>query len=89
MLIIAQLRRHNWDTLPIFLNMKVFCVFSLDTPHRGDSNECIQYIITDGLAKLSNICIIGIINKEQNICSFPNLFQCWLYIGHDGYNAIM
>ena len=28
------------------------------------------------LAKLSNIYIIGIINKEQNIYSFPDLFQC-------------
>ena len=23
----------------IFFNMKVYCVFSLESPHRGDSNE--------------------------------------------------
>ena len=27
----------------IFFNMKVFCVFSLESPHRGDSHEYIQY----------------------------------------------
>ena len=25
--------------------MKVYCVFSLESPHRGDSNECTQYTI--------------------------------------------
>ena len=29
----------------IFFNMKVFCVFSLESPPRGDSNECTQYTI--------------------------------------------
>ena len=29
----------------IFFNMKVFCVFSLESPHRGDSNEYTQYTI--------------------------------------------
>ena len=29
----------------IFFNMKVCCVFSLESPHRGDSNEYIQYTI--------------------------------------------
>ena len=28
-----------------FLNMKVKCVFSLDSPHRGDSNEYAQHTI--------------------------------------------
>ena len=28
-----------------FFNMKVFCVFSLELPHRGDSNEDTQYTI--------------------------------------------
>ena len=27
----------------ILSNMKVCCVFSLESPHRGDSNECSQY----------------------------------------------
>ena len=29
----------------IFSNMKVCCVFSLESPHRGDSNEYTQYTI--------------------------------------------
>ena len=29
----------------IFLNMKVCCVFSLESPHRGDSNEYAQHTI--------------------------------------------
>ena len=29
----------------IFYNMKVCCVFSLESPHRGDSNENTQYTI--------------------------------------------
>ena len=33
------------DIFSIFFNMKVCCVFSLELPYRGDSNECIQYTI--------------------------------------------
>ena len=29
----------------IFFNMKVCCVFSLESPHRGDANEYKQYTI--------------------------------------------
>ena len=29
----------------IFYNVKVHCVFSLESPHRGDSNENAQYTI--------------------------------------------
>ena len=45
MLIIAPSQEHNRDTFSIFFNMKVFCVFSLESPHRGDSNEYAQYTI--------------------------------------------
>ena len=31
------------DTFSIFLNMKICCVLSLESPHRGDSNEYTQY----------------------------------------------
>ena len=34
-----QIRRQNRDIFPIFFNMKVYCVFTLESPHRGDSNE--------------------------------------------------
>ena len=33
------------DIFPIFVNMKVCCLFSLESPHRGDSNEYTQYTI--------------------------------------------
>ena len=33
------------EIFSIFLNMKVYCVFSLESPHRGDSNEYTQYAI--------------------------------------------
>ena len=33
------------DIFSTFFNMKVFCVFSLESPHRGDSNEYTQYTI--------------------------------------------
>ena len=29
----------------IFFNMKVRCVFALESPHRGDSNKYTQYTI--------------------------------------------
>ena len=34
------------DRFSIFLNMKVYCVFSIESPHRGDSNEYIQYLFS-------------------------------------------
>ena len=33
------------DVFSIFFNMKVYCMFSLESPHRGDSNEYTQYTI--------------------------------------------
>ena len=33
------------DIFSIFFNVKVCCVFSLESPHRGDSNEYTQYTI--------------------------------------------
>ena len=33
------------DFFSIFFNMKVCCVFSLESPHRCDSNENIYYTI--------------------------------------------
>ena len=31
------------DNFSIFFNMEVCCVFSLESPHQGDSNKYIQY----------------------------------------------
>ena len=45
MLIIMQGQGHNRDISKIFLNSNVCCVFSLESPRRGDSNEYTQYTI--------------------------------------------
>ena len=37
----------------IFFNMEVFCVFSLESPHRGDSNEYTQYTILNIKKKIT------------------------------------
>ena len=33
------------DIFSIFFNMKVYCVFTLESPHRGDSNKYTQNTI--------------------------------------------
>ena len=43
----------NRDILSIFFNMKVFCVFSLELPHRGDTNEYKQHTIFNIKKKIS------------------------------------
>ena len=53
MLIKAPGRRHNRDAFSIFFNMKVCCVFSLESPHRGDSNEYAQYTILNMKTKVT------------------------------------
>ena len=51
------------DILSAFFNMKVCCVFSLESPHRGDSNEYTQHTIINikrrNSAKLSKFCSYG------------------------------
>ena len=41
------------DILLIFFNMKVYCVFSLESPHRGDSNKNTQHTIFNRKKKIS------------------------------------
>ena len=43
MLIISPEQGANRNVFSIFFNMKVYCVFSLESPHRGDSYEYTQY----------------------------------------------
>ena len=45
MLLIASGWGYNRDIFSVFFNMKVLCVFSLESPHQGDSNEFTQYTI--------------------------------------------
>ena len=42
---LRHVRRHNRDIYSIFSDMKVYCVFSLESPHQGSSNENTQYTI--------------------------------------------
>ena len=35
------------DIFSIFYNINVCCVFELESPHRGDSNENTQYTIVN------------------------------------------
>ena len=37
--------RHNRDIVSMSFNLKVCCVFSLELPHRGNSNEYTQCAI--------------------------------------------
>ena len=50
-----QVWRHHRDTFSIFLNIKVCCMFSLESPHRGDSNKYTQYTILNIKEKLSQL----------------------------------
>ena len=45
MLIKASKPKASRDIFSIFFAMKVYCVFSLESPHRGDSNENTKYTI--------------------------------------------
>ena len=53
MLITAPGQGHTQDIFLTFYNMKVCCVFSLESPHRGDSNEYTQYAIFDIKEKIT------------------------------------
>ena len=71
-LIIASGKEAKRDIFSVFLNMKVCCVFSLESPHRGDSNEYTQHttfkIKKENHPKLSQICNYGILllwSQEQ------------------------
>ena len=43
----SQVRKNNTEIFSMFFSMKIFCVFSLESPQRGDSNEYTQYTISD------------------------------------------
>ena len=45
MLLTALDQKAYHGYLLIFFNMKVYCAFSSESPHRGDSNDYTQYTI--------------------------------------------
>ena len=48
----------------IFFNMKVLCVFSLELPHQGDSNEYTQQTIINIKKKITLIYL-----RYNSVCS--------------------
>ena len=48
-----------------FSNMKICCVFSLELPHRGDSNEYTQHTIFNLKLKLTRNYL-----KNNDVCSY-------------------
>ena len=60
-------KRRNRDIFSIFFSMKVHCVFSLESPQRGDSIEYTQFTISlyekGNHPKLYRICSYGICSK--------------------------
>ena len=76
---------YNRDVFSIFFNMKVYCVFSLESPQRGNSNEYPQYTISqykkETHPKLSQICKYGIFSKghkkefEPAVVNEPSVFE--------------
>ena len=78
-------RRHNRDVFSIFLNRKVYCVYSLESPHRGDSNEYTQYTIFNIKKKItvnySKSAAMGFFSKglknrfETAVVSEPSVFK--------------
>ena len=83
---LLQVRRHNRDIFFIFFNIKVCCVFSLKSPHRGDSNKVYstQYTIFNiqkKQPKLAQICSYvfsskGLKNEfETAVVNEPSVFE--------------
>ena len=73
------------DIFSIFFNMKVCCVFSLESPHRGDSNEYTQYTIFNIKKKNTqnypksvamDFCSQGLKNAfETAVVNEPSVFE--------------
>ena len=61
------------DIFSIIFNMTVCCVFSLESPHRGDSNEYTQYTILNINKKISlnypKSAAIGFFPKDSSTSS--------------------
>ena len=53
----------------IFFNMKICCVFSLESPLKGDSNEYKQHTSINIIKKMTLNC-----SKYNNVCSCWNVF---------------
>ena len=73
------------DIFSILYNLKVCCMFSLESPHRGDSNEYIQYtifnikqkiILNYTLSAAMGFCSKGLKNEfETAVVNEPSVFE--------------
>ena len=73
------------STSLIFYNMKVFCVFSIESPHWGDSNQYTQYTIFNIKKKITlnypkfaaiGFCFQGLRNEfETAVVNKPSVFE--------------
>ena len=73
------------DIFSTFFNLKVCCVFSLESPHRGDSNEYTQYTIFNIKKKITQnypksaamgFCSKGLKNEfETAVVNEPSVFE--------------
>ena len=69
----------------VFFNVKVFCLFSLELPHRGDSNEYTQYTIFNIKKKITlnypKSASLGFFSKGLNnefeaaVVNEPSVFE--------------
>ena len=85
MLIIVPGQWHNRDIFSISFNVKVCCVFSLESPHQDDSNEYTQYTIFNIKKKITlnypksaaiEISSKGLKNKfEAAMVNLPSVFE--------------
>ena len=85
MLVIAPGQTKNKDNFSIFFNIKLYCVFSSESPHRGDSNEYTQYTIynkkKEKHLKLSQIFSYRMFSKglknefETAVVNEPSMFE--------------
>ena len=73
------------DIFSIFFNMRVCCVFSLESPNRGDSNKYTQYTIFNIKKKVTlnypksaamGFCSKGLKNEfETAVANEPSVFE--------------
>ena len=61
------------DIFSIFLTMRVCCVFLLESPHRGDSNEYTQYTVFNIKKKItqnySEFAAMGVFQRNSRTSS--------------------
>ena len=83
-----QNRRQSREFFSIFFNMKVYCVFSLESPHWGDSNKNTKYTIFNIKKKITlnypKSAAMGFFSKalknefETAVVNEPSVFEPYI-----------